>query len=178
MKTRITITLAVAVLLLLPLSSGFAYQAIFGQSEMLKWDPDRAYNGYSLFTSGGDSVLVDMEGYVVNRWENIDMAHGMYNFLMENGNLRTAGNPSYVPARNTGSVLAAGGSQGRIEEYDWDGNRVWYMDVFDGFVDDGAGSFVNDVTLETYRMHHDYQRIYNATLDEWTYMVRRLRWKH
>ena len=90
---------------------------------------------------------------------------------MENGNLRTAGNPSYVPARNTGSVLAAGGSQGRIEEYDWDGNRVWYMDVFDGFVDDGAGSFVNDVTLETYRMHHDYQRIYNATLDEWTYMV-------
>jgi hypothetical protein len=171
MKKQMIITMVVAAMLLLPLSSGFAYQAIFGQSEMLKWDPDRAFNGYNLFTSGGDSVLVDMEGRVVNRWENIDMPHGMYAFLMENGNLRTAGNPSYLPGRNSGSVLTAGGSQGRIEEYDWDGNRVWYMDVFDGFADDGTGTLVYDVAEGTYRLHHDYQRIYNSALGKWTYMA-------
>lgn len=167
MKKQMFITLVVAAMLLLPLSSAMAIYNM--PTEMLKWDPDKAQNGYNLFNTAGKAWLLDMEGQIVNEWDPAtDMVFGMYSFLMENGRLRTAGNPSGMPGR--GSVTGAGGSQGRIEEYDWDGNRTWYMDVFDGVADITDGTYTFDAT-HSYRMHHDYQHIYNAELGKWTYMI-------
>jgi len=170
MKKHLMIALVVAAMLSLPLSSAFAYEAAFGLTETTRWDADRAWNGYNLFTHEGSSWLVDMEGRVINRWDPVDMDHGMYAFLMENGNLRTAGAPSYRPGRND-SVLNFGGGQGRIEEYDWDGNRVWFMDVFDGWEEVNGERVKMDPYEPTYCLHHDYQRMYNSALGQWTYML-------
>ena len=170
MKKYTMITMVVAVILLLPVSSVLA---IYNWStEMTEWDPDKCQNGYNLFTTQGKAWLLDMEGRIVHEWEPAaDMDFGAYAFLMENGNLRTANAPPYVPSRNSGSTMAAGGVTGRIEEYDWDGNRVWYMDLMDGVIDDGAGGLTTDLDLHTWRAHHDYQLMYNSDINEWTYMV-------
>ena len=168
MKKHMMITLVVAAMLLLPLSSALATDVFVSATETLQWNPDKSYEGYNLFNDNGvGTYLVDMEGRVVNSWFGMDTKPGMYAYLMENGNLRVEGSPSYVPA----APLQAGGSQGRIEEYDWAGNRVWFMDVFDGWTETAGVRTQGDGTTATFRQHHDFQRMYNAELGKWTYMV-------
>jgi hypothetical protein len=163
MKKHMLITMAVAVMLLLPMSSALAIYNL--PTEMLTWDPDRAYNGYTLFTAAEKTYLIDMEGKVVNSWEGVDMAPDHVAYLMENGRLRQMGSPSYAPV----GILRAGGVQGRLEEYSWDGKRTWWMDVFDGEDTDENGVF--DTNTANYRFHHDSQYMYNKEIGEWTYMV-------
>ena len=168
MKKHMMITLVVAAMLLLPLSAAFSADVFLTKTELIQWDPDKAYDGYNLFNVNGvGTYLIDMEGRVVNSWFGMDAKPGMYSFLMENGNLRVECSPSYVPA----SPLQAGGSQGRIEEYDWAGNRVWFMDVFDGWTETAGVRTQGDGTTATIRQHHDFQRMYNTALGKWTYMA-------
>jgi len=168
MKKVILLTVAVAMFIALPLSSVFSADVFLTKTELIQWDPDKAYNGYNLFNVNGRATyLIDMEGRIVNFWPGVDVRPGMYSYLMENGNLRVECSPSYVPGR----PLQAGGSQGRIEEYDWAGNRVWWMDVFDGWTDVAGVRTQNDPQDATFRQHHDYQRMYNSALGEWTYLI-------
>jgi len=149
-----------------PLSSANASEIIKSRTEMIQWDPDRAYNGYNAFVTSNNGYLVDMEGYIVNVWEPAtDTGLSRYVHALENGRWRFSGHPSYAP----GGVLTGGGVEGRLEEYTWEGNRVWWMDAFDGTP--VPGDPTAPYTDATYRQHHDWQRMYNSAIGEWTYMA-------
>ncbi len=82
-----------------------------------------SFNGYTLFApiSYGTTYLIDNCGYVINQWESsYDVGNAVY--LLENGNLlRTC--------RDANFPFTAGGAGGRVQEYDWDGNLIWEMDL-------------------------------------------------
>ncbi|MFO7715720.1 hypothetical protein, partial [Desulfosarcina sp.] len=74
MKKRMLIITAIAALLLLPLTPAFAIDIFRTPTEMIQWDPDRAFNGYTIFSPfGNDAILVDMEGNLINLWQNGDV---------------------------------------------------------------------------------------------------------
>jgi hypothetical protein len=70
------IIVAFGLLLTMVVSPIYAYEAMYGPSEMIHWDAEKAYNGYTLI----GSYLLDMEGNVCH----ILPGGG---FLMENGNI-------------------------------------------------------------------------------------------
>ena len=76
-------------------------------TETRYWDSSRAYDGYTLFGSGGTSYLIDMEGHVVHSWKI-----GTNPRFTEGGTIldATGGNPS---------------NSNTWKELDWDGNTVW-----------------------------------------------------
>ena len=51
-------------------SWAWAYEAFQGPTELIQYDPARAYEGYTLFTPGlgRNTYLIDMDGQVVNFW--------------------------------------------------------------------------------------------------------------
>ena len=90
----------------------YAYSIIAQENFMIPtetryWDKSRAYNGYTLFGSGGTTYLIDMEGNVIHTW-------------------KIGTNPRFTPA---GTILdAAGGDPSNSntwKELDWNGNIVW-----------------------------------------------------
>src|SRR5690606_32312900 len=76
-----------------------------------------AFNGYTLFTSQTETYLIDNCGEVVKQWtSNYPPGNSVY--LLEDGSL--------LRACNIGNTdIAFGGTGGRIEKYDWDGNSIW-----------------------------------------------------
>ena len=60
------------ILSLLLASSAAASERLQGPTELLYWNKDKAYNGYTLFGVGGRSYLIDMEGRVVHTWPTGD----------------------------------------------------------------------------------------------------------
>ena len=78
-----------------------------------------ALEGYTLFgpLNTGTTYLIDNDGMAVHSWES-EYTPGAATYLLENGHLlRTAELES--------EIFTAGGSGGRIEEFDWDGSLVW-----------------------------------------------------
>ena len=77
--------------------------------------PDACYNGYTIFFSGFDVTLVDMNGRVVNQWH------------LDSGKTNQGTDRAHL--LNNGNVLASRGdmhsTDGLIQEYDWEGNLVW-----------------------------------------------------
>ena len=57
-----------AILLLLAVASGRAYEAFQGPTELLYWDTAKTCDGYTLFGVRGTTYLIDMEGRVVHTW--------------------------------------------------------------------------------------------------------------
>ncbi len=96
-----------------------AYEAMLGPTGVLFHDRDRAYEGYTLFAPMGSKTvyLIDMDGYVVHRWQT-GYTPGSYAMLLENGNLLRGGVLEGAPA-------PIGGASGIVEEIDWDGRVVW-----------------------------------------------------
>lgn len=84
-----------------------AQECFFISTEVRYWDSSRAYNGYTLFGSGGTTYLIDMEGRMVHSWKI-----GTNPRFTEGGTLLDAvgGNPS---------------NSNTWKELDWDGNVVW-----------------------------------------------------
>lgn len=100
--------------ILLPILGQLAAQQTVG----LFLNDSLAYNGYTLLMPPNYNVtyLIDNCGEVVNTWTS-DYDPGLTAYLLENGNLlRTARIPSNYPG---------GGTGGRIELFDWDGNLLW-----------------------------------------------------
>jgi hypothetical protein len=86
------------------------------------YDPDRAYNGYTLFAPFGPAprtvYLIDMQGTQVHTWE-MPYAPGLYGYLTPRGTLFYNGvvpNSAY-PGRTAQAGVAL--------EADWDGNILW-----------------------------------------------------
>ncbi len=85
---------------------GFSYESLQGPTEVLLHNKDKAYNGYTLFSSRG-TWLIDMQGRVVHQWKI-----GTNPRLLDNGHLLDATKDD--PSRFGG-----------FKELDWDGNVVW-----------------------------------------------------
>ncbi len=124
MKTTFNVTLAVLITMV-GIFAASAYEAIIGPTGVLKYDRDKSYNGYTLFSpmvASQTVYLIDMEGYVVHQWET-DYTPGSYAMLLENGNLLRGGVLK-------GSPAPIGGAAGIIQEIDWNGNVVWEYKLF------------------------------------------------
>ena len=93
--------------------------AIDPRTGVLQHTPNKATNGYTLFTPLGqyNTYLIDMRGEVVHQWE-LPNDVGNYAYLLENGNLLVA-----IRTEEKGPNLPAKG--GHLIEYDWNGNVVW-----------------------------------------------------
>jgi hypothetical protein len=97
-----------------------AYEALVGPTGVLKYDAERSYGGYTLFSpmiNCKTTYLIDMEGNIVHKWDT-QYGPGAYAMLLPNGNLLRAGTLPNPPAN-------FGGGGGIIQEIDWDGNVVW-----------------------------------------------------
>jgi phosphatidylethanolamine-binding protein (PEBP) family uncharacterized protein len=88
-------------------TASFAFERLQGPTELLLWDKDGAYDGYTLFGVGSRTYLLDMAGRVVHTWPIGTNPH-----LLDNGHIvdATRDDPS--------------GFQG-FKEVDWDGRTVW-----------------------------------------------------
>ena len=77
--------------------------------------------------SAKSTYLIDMDGRPVHQWTS-SYAAGLIGFLRPNGNLVRAGSigaaadPNFKPNQGGGGIL---------EEYDWNGNLVWSMNLSD-----------------------------------------------
>ena len=88
-------------------SHALAYESLQGPTELLYWDKEKAFNGYTLFAAHGKSYLIDMEGQVINTWPI-----GTTPQFLDNGNLLDA-------SKDDPSGF------GGFRELDWEGNVVW-----------------------------------------------------
>lgn len=100
--------------------------------------------GYTLFAplQGTTTYLINHRGKLVNSWQS-DYRPGAVTYLLDNGNLLRTG--IYDP---TGQAPASGGGGGIIEEFDWDGNRVWFYEY----------------STDLVRQHHDIEKMPNGNV--------------
>gem|GEM_PF-241924 len=101
-----------------------------------------AMAGYTLLDPmhGTTTYLIDNTGQVVHTWTSA-YEPGRTAYLMPNGHLFRA-------CMAPGQMSTGGGEGGRIEERDWDGNLVWYLDY----------------ASTTYMMHHDFKVLPNGNI--------------
>ena len=100
-----------------------------------------SYNGYTLFAPSGatETYLIDNCGRLINSWSSAYQP-GASVYLLENGDLlRTA---------RIGSPFNAGGSGGRIERFDWEGNLSWSYNY----------------STSDYHQHHDIEPLANGNI--------------
>lgn len=140
MKTSLLfLTLTVFVLITNAVSS-FAQTRTVGT---ILNDP-RASNGYTLFApnSATTTYLINNEGRQVHSWK-CTVPPGQSVYLLESGNLLHTGQT--VPPN---SLFKSGGTAGKIQEYDWDGNLLWDFDY----------------STSTYCSHHDAKKLPNGNV--------------
>ena len=69
-KSRLRNWSVAAVAAIIGMPAAMAYEAFQGPTELIQYDPARAYNGYTLFSPfrGQNTYLIDMHGNVVHYW--------------------------------------------------------------------------------------------------------------
>jgi hypothetical protein len=98
--------------------------------------------GYTLFAPNNSKTtyLIDVDKNIVHRWSH-NRSGGYAVYLLENGHiLRTA--------QASNGYINGGGSQGYVQEVDWDGNLVW--------------EFL--YSSSTYLAHHDIEPMPNGNV--------------
>lgn len=111
------------------LLSAHAYEATTGPTGVLKYDKEKAFEGYTLYcptVNSKTTYLIDMEGNLVHSWES-QYPPGLHAVLLPNGNLLRAG---AIPQKEELGYLGFGGIGGIIEEFDWSGKKVWEYTMF------------------------------------------------
>ncbi|MGI9257458.1 MAG: aryl-sulfate sulfotransferase, partial [Gammaproteobacteria bacterium] len=123
-----------------------AYEAFQGPTELIQYDPARAYEGYTLFTPalGRNAYLIDMHGRVVNMWQTPeswwDHEIREHSRLLEDGSLLRS------------ATVGDGSTPGTYQLVDWDSKVIWeYQDSREG-----------------YSGHHDLRMIWNPKLGQRT----------
>ena len=103
----------------------------------------KALEGYTLFAPKQNKMtyLINNEGRIVKQW-NSAYSPGQSIYLLENGHLL------HTCMITTGALGTGGGEGGRVEEYDWDGNLLWYYDL----------------NTATQRQHHDAKMLPNGNI--------------
>ena len=131
-----------ALLVLAVAASAQAYESATGPTGVLKYDADKAYDGYTLFSPMiGDKTtyLIDMGGNIVHTWD-CEYAPGLYAELLPNGNLLRGGRIDQkkqleamtgkkLGKKDLKKYVAVGGTSGIVQEIDWDGNVVWEYEM-------------------------------------------------
>ncbi len=116
-----------------------AYESSRGPTELIYWDPEKAYNGYTFVRPGrvNGVYLIDMAGEVVNYWPDLTSA-----YLMDDGTL-------------------VGSKRGvDFVEVDWDGNVLWeYSEPRDSY-----HPHHDDVRIYNKALG-EYTRLYIANVD-------------
>ena len=104
-------------LIMTGLTASFVAQQTVG----VFYNDSLALNGYTLFapTSSTETYLIDNCGYVVNQWSSA-YRPGQSVYLLADGSLLRTGRLT--------SSFNSGGSGGRIERYNWDGDLTWEYD--------------------------------------------------
>ncbi len=137
------------------ISSAAALEAFHGPTEVVYSDPEKAAPGYLLFAVGPGAddheytYLVDLEGNVVHKWKSITPGYEGQGYSLEK-TTRMTEKGSLIQGLSTAGHNYRGSRV--IQELDWDGNLVWE------FSDPREG----------YRYHHNFKRIWNNHLDDWT----------
>ncbi len=100
-----------------------------------------ALNGYTLFspTGANETYLIDNCGHLINTWRS-NHRPGLSVYLLEDGSLLR-------PCR-INSGFNAGGTAGRIEKYNWEGDLLW------GF----------NYSTDLVHQHHDIAPLPNGNL--------------
>lgn len=99
-----------------------------------------AFEGYTLFSNGNKTFLINNCGQKINEWvSNYDTMGTVY--LLEDGSILRAGTTN-------NSNIIFGGVSGRIEKFDWEGNLIWQYEYSDN----------------TKRLHHDFYPLQNGNI--------------
>ena len=129
----------------LTLIIGFLYLGYsFAQQTVgLSVNDSFAYDGYTLLTpfSSKKTYLINNCGHSVNSWTS-EYTPGAIAYLKPNGNLIRAAHVDNM------EFDQAGGNGGRIEEFDWDGNLLWYIDL----------------STDSFSQHHDFEIMPNGNI--------------
>lgn len=110
---------------------------------LITHDTSLSYKGYTLFAPKQNSMtyLINNEGRKMHEWKSSTYPPGQAVYLLENGHL--------LRACMIKSQLGTGGGEGgRIEEYDWDDNLVWWTNF----------------STSTYMQHHDIKKLPNGNI--------------
>ena len=99
-------------------------------------------NGYTLFGPGASKItyLIDNCGNEVHRWDQSTTNPGASVYLLENGNLLRTG--------RLNSNFNGGGTGGRLEIFNWEGDLIWQYDY----------------STSTYHHHHDVAPMPNGNI--------------
>jgi len=129
MKKIILLTVAVAMLVALPLWSAHAVETFAIETELRQYDPDKSFGGYFLTsddsTRGQTVYLMDMTGNVVNLWDAVKGTPK----LLEDGNLWSCGQVQSWDGNTLWSFVPETDASARYAEdalcLHHDGRRIW-----------------------------------------------------
>ena len=126
-----------AVALCLFAGAAQAYELHDGPTGVLKYNKERSYNGYTLFTPTEDNTviyLIDMTGEIVHTWK-ITNGEGSTSVsrLLPNGNLLV-----FIPFESAPENI--GGYSGLFENFDLESKFYWSFSI----------STANEVKLRTF----------------------------
>ena len=107
------------------------------------YNPEKCWNGYTLFPAEGAAQLIDMNGNTVNSWQGLG---GPRPKMFSGGYLMGSG------GRAVGVRYAKNGDNSDLIQVDWDGNIVWEFNRYELVDVPGAEP------VWRARWHHDYQR--------------------
>ncbi|MFK7773863.1 MAG: aryl-sulfate sulfotransferase [Saprospiraceae bacterium] len=113
-----------------------------GQTVGLFLNDSISLNGYTLFSHGNSKItyLIDNCGNEVHRWDQSTTNPGASVYLLENGNLLRTG--------RINSNFNGGGTGGRLEIFNWEGDLIWQYDY----------------SSNTYHHHHDVAPMANGNI--------------
>ena len=149
-----TLRIAVVAIVTMAACVTFAHEAFHGPTELIYYDREKSANGYVMFSARPEhddhefTYLIDMEGQVVHKWQTVTPAYRGKSYVIEK-TARLTENGTIVQGLMTGSDTQPGSL---LQELDWDGN------VVREFIDRREG----------YIYHHNFKRIWNNTLNDWT----------
>ena len=132
-----------------------AYEAFHGPTELIYSDPEKTAPGYLLLPSWPRieeyeySYLINLDGEVVHMWKTVTPEYEGQGYLLEKTS-RFTEKGSIIQGLSTDAHSTQG--QRVLQELDWDGNLVW------AFSDPREG----------YLYHHNFKRIWNNHLNDWT----------
>lgn len=132
--------------MLIHLASGNAQTRTVG----LMTNKSGVADGYILYAPKHDTMtyLINNDGKLIHEWVKCRYEPGQSVKLLPNGNLLRM-------CFYKNKVFGGGGDGGRFEEYDWDDNLVWYMNM-------SYGDKNNPSTA--YMCHHDFAVLPNGNL--------------
>ncbi len=124
--------------------AGSAWGQSNDDSRGLKVHEAETFPGLNLYSplETGSTYLIDNEGRVINTWESDYRPNTAY--LLPNGNLLRMASFG----RGGNGLFIAGGAGYKLEEYDWDGEKVW--------------EFL--YSSEDYLMHHNVEALPNGNV--------------